>query len=149
MPHARSACETLDDFVELHYPQLQILGVPQKYWPALFNKLKNEVSTHIACRLCMYVMCRIIRLFLNAENSCCSSCPHLELTESKLLLVKSREKIRVISKLQLMGLELFICTCSLYRAQCWAFLRGHVSQDSSYLLPWNKSSYPDSGPVGS
>ena len=44
MPHARSACETLDDFVELHYPQLQILGVPQKYWPTLFNKLKNEVS---------------------------------------------------------------------------------------------------------
>ena len=43
MPHARSACETLDDFVELHYPQLQILGVPQKYWPVLFNKLKNEV----------------------------------------------------------------------------------------------------------
>ncbi len=45
MPHARSACETLQDFVELHYPQLQILGVPEKYWPTLFNKLKNEVST--------------------------------------------------------------------------------------------------------
>ncbi len=45
MPHARSVCESFEDFVELHYPQLHISGVPQKYWATLFNKLKNEVRS--------------------------------------------------------------------------------------------------------
>jgi len=49
MPHAKSCCETMDEFVALHQVQLLSSNVPEHLWESLYLKLKLEVHTLPDC----------------------------------------------------------------------------------------------------
>lgn len=47
MPHAKSGCESMEEFVSLHRVQLEHSGIPEHLWNSLFIKLKLEVLIEI------------------------------------------------------------------------------------------------------
>lgn len=42
MPHAKSICENMEEFISLHRIQLEQSGIPEHFWNSLFIKLKLE-----------------------------------------------------------------------------------------------------------
>ena len=48
MPVNNCSSFNFTDFVKLHKVQLKDSAVPDKYWPALFEKLKDEVCLRIS-----------------------------------------------------------------------------------------------------
>ena len=48
MPVNNCSSFNFTDFVKLHKVQLEDSAVPDKYWPALFEKLKDEVCLRIS-----------------------------------------------------------------------------------------------------
>jgi len=45
MPHAKSCCESMDEFVALHKVQLLASDIPEHFWNSLYSKLKFEVES--------------------------------------------------------------------------------------------------------
>jgi len=44
MPHAKSSCESMDEFIALHKVQLLSSSIPEHLWESLYLKLKLEVE---------------------------------------------------------------------------------------------------------
>lgn len=74
MPHAKSICENMEEFISLHRIQLEQSGIPEHFWNSLFIKLKLEVivfTVHISALFLQFhilsLLTEILFFHLNEE----------------------------------------------------------------------------------
>ena len=68
MPVNNCSSFNFTDFVILHKVQLEDSAVPDKYWPALFEKLKDEVCLRISNVTHAYIIAQFGMVDLTDET---------------------------------------------------------------------------------